>query len=550
MKLSNFSQMNFFTQEEETTVSIKKAATIAGVSTATIRNWIKTGYLVSRKPSQIVFSSLEKFQTEVAGVEKLNHRANKSKKDSHNQVVVLQKYLDTIKCSQNNLGGIGERYEQSLSDSYRNKEGIYYTPESVVNRLFVIPPNDITNATFCDPCCGSGNFIMHALNLGFMPENIYAFDIDPVAIELTKKRIFEYSGYTTRKVVLKDFLEVATNSRPPKFDYIFTNPPWGKKLKEDLKEEFSYRLRSGNSKDTSSLFYFACLNCLNDNGTLGLLLPEAFFNIAVYENARLSILHQTIKLLIDFGKPFKGLVTRAQGVILQKNIRHKTYEIKCVYSDSIHTRASNSFKSNPKHIFNMHCSRKEADVVSHLFEVPHITLANNAKWGLGIVTGNNKKYVVESLREGYMPVFKGADITPSGLKPPTAFIPKDTSKYQQVAPIGLYEAEDKLIYKFISSKLCFFYDDQQRYILNSANLLIPSKQFYVPAKILGQLLSSDFMNWLFTSIFHTHKVLRGDLEALPIHSQFLNLSIPFDESKYLINLGIERSNNGTYRIKT
>ena len=123
------------------------------------------------------------------------------------------------------------------------------------------------------------------------------------------------------------------------------------------------------------------------------------------------------------------------------------------------------------------------------------------------------------------------------------------SLYQQVAPLRIYEAKEKLVYKFISSRLCFFYDDKQRFFLNSANMLIPDESFPVSTKVLGELLSSDFMNWIFSRIFSTHRVLRGDLESLPIHSQFLKDVTSFDESDYMKKLSIAKGENGTYRIK-
>ena len=166
------------------------------------------------------------------------------------------------------------------------------------------------------------------------------------------------------------------------------------------------------------------------------------------------------------------------------------------------------------------------------------------------MTGNNEKFVVSAAKDGYIPVFKGSDISQNELKKPSSYIPSDLSQYQQVAPLTLYQAQEKLIYKFISSRLCFFCDTEQRFLLNSANILIPDEDFPVSTKILGKLLSSDFMNWIFTSIFNTHKVLRGDIESLPIFSQFLGDAIRFDEDKYLEQLHIKKTNNGTYRIKS
>ncbi len=148
-----------------------------------------------------------------------------------------------------------------------------------------------------------------------------------------------------------------------------------------------------------------------------------------------------------------------------------------------------------------------------------------------------------------MPVFKGTDITPNELKKPSSYIPSDLSQYQQVAPLKLYQAKEKLIYKFISSRLCFYYDTEQRFVLNSANFVIPDPDFPVSTKVLGELLSSDFMNWMFSSIFNTFKILRGDLEELPIYSQFLAGSSYFNEEQYIENLNIKKEQNGTYRIK-
>jgi site-specific DNA-methyltransferase (adenine-specific) len=42
------------------------------------------------------------------------------------------------------------------------------------------------------------------------------------------------------------------------------------------------------------------------------------------------------------------------------------------------------------------------------------------------------------------------------------------------------------------------------------------------AKQLAEIMNSDLTNWLFKQLFHTHKVLRGDLEVLPI---FTDLSL-------------------------
>jgi len=252
---------------------------------------------------------------------------------------------------------------------------------------------------------------------------------------------------------------------------------------------------------------------------------------------------------VDYDKAFKGLLTKAQAIILTNKPREQHDLVKCDKSGDSTQRSVRSFLSNPKAILNLYCDHESAATLDHLFSIPCIHLAEQASWGLGIVTGNNEKFVVSAAKEGYIPVFKGSDITQNEIKKPSSYIPSDLSQYQQVAPLSLYQAKEKLIYKFISSRLCFYHDTEQRFVLNSANVLIPDTDFPVSTKVLGELLSSDFMNWMFSSIFNTHKILRGDLEALPIYSQFLNGASCFNEEQYIEELNIKKEKNGTYRIK-
>ncbi|MBL4616477.1 MAG: hypothetical protein JKY46_02195 [Robiginitomaculum sp.] len=181
--------------------------------------------------------------------------------------------------------------------------------------------------------------------------------------------------------------------------------------------------------------------------------------------------------------------------------------------------------------------------------LPHDTLADHAKWGLGIVTGNNRKFIRHTNLPEHMPVYKGRDILKGSLKPPTNFIPRETSLYQQVPPLKLFLAKEKLIYKFISSNLCFYHDKDQSFFINSANMLILDKSFPISSKQLCDLLNSNIMNWFFRTMFETHKVLRSDLECLPIHTKFFENCHKFNEEDYLTYLGIVEDENGTFRIK-
>ncbi|MCG9874723.1 MAG: N-6 DNA methylase [Leptospiraceae bacterium] len=517
------------------------------VSTATIRNWIKTGYLNTRGKGLISKRSVELFQSEIAGKEKLHSRANKSQLDKHDHTQLSLSIPSLI--SEIRIDDLSDYYERTLSNSYRNQEGIYYTPSNIIQDMFkgITFHND---QTFLDPCCGTGNFLIEAIRNGVHPKNIYGFDTDPNAVMIARERIKHLFGYDSTNIKVGNFLEIYRKLELQNdfFDFVFTNPPWGKKILKSEKEYYSKLLNCGKSIDTTSLFLSASLKVLNSNGLLGFLIQEAFFNISTFENIRMISLEKTIPRIIDYDRPFKGLLTKAQAIILKNKPSRDDSLTLCETRNKQHIRHQSSFFKNPKKILNFWTTSEESEIISQIFSKNHVTLENNANWALGIVTGNNEKYCSTEQLPGYLPVYKGSDISKNKIKDPSTFIPPSFDLFQQVAPLEIYLSKEKLIYKFISNKLCFFHDDKQRYILNSANILIPNINV-ISCKDLSSLLNSEIMNWLFSNLFNTHKILRGDLESLPIHIEFFKEYGDFNESNYLEYLGIIKNPNGSYRVK-
>ncbi len=546
-------QSNLFKEVEILGFTIEIASKKANVSTATIRNWIKTGYLEMLSKGVITKDSFDNFMTNIAGKEKLNLRANKSlkedklPKDNLNNEKISNKINSFIEnFNRKNIDGekLGIEYENTLSNAYRNKEGIYYTPSWVVKDMFknIIIDNNIDNHfKFLDPCCGSGNFIIEAIKSGISPENVYGFDIDENAVFITKERIKQEFGFETPHIKVGDFLQEAfkLNEKGLFFDLILTNPPWGKKIDKENKEKFALKYGCGNSLDTTSLFMGASLHILKQVGILGFLVQEAFFNITTFEDIRKKISTKKILRFIDYDKAFKGLVTKAQTIIIE-NTNSISNEIECCLGDVTFKRSLDSFKQNPKMIFNFWANENETKVIEKLYATKHITLKQKATWALGIVTGNNERFCSDTEKENYVPIYKGSDITKNGLKEPKTFILNDFSNFQQVAPLKMYQAKEKLIYKFISSNLCFFCDTAQRFILNSANVCIPIN-INITNKQLTDLLNSEIINWLFNRLFSTHKVLRSDLELLPIHTDYFSEYSDFSENNYLDYLQITKT---------
>ena len=81
------------------------------------------------------------------------------------------------------------------------------------------------------------------------------------------------------------------------------------------------------------------------------------------------------------------------------------------------------------------------------------------------------------------------------------------------------------------------------YILSGVKNNKPSS---IASSIMGETtladyFNSDFATWLFNGLFHTHKILRGDLELMPIFSECNMPNNVFCEQRLLDYLGIDLS---------
>ena len=138
----------------------------------------------------------------------------------------------------------------------------------------------------------------------------------------------------------------------------------------------------------------------------------------------------------------------------------------------------------------------------------------HSQWALGIITGNNAKKLKTRAAQGLEKIYTGKDIGKYSLKNASRYIKYQRADFQQCAKDEFYRAKEKLVYKFVSSRLCFTYDDKQRLFLNSANILIPEVEGMSMKTVLA-FLNSSLFNFLYVKRFGDLKILKGNLMALP-----------------------------------
>ncbi len=403
-------------------------------------------------------------------------------------------------------------YQILLTEGEKNKKGVYYTPREVILELNELVDND--NIKFLDPACGTGNFLLSVADKIKNPENLFGIDIDPIACFITKiKLVIKFKSQKfVPQVYNFDFLndERLFQSYPleeHKFDIIATNPPWGAQLSY-IPESIRYFVRSGES---FSCFIIQANKYLAKDGICSFLLPVSMLNVALHKDVRKFILDNfNINKIAFLGKLFTGVLT---DVVMLNLSRKKGNNLVELSGKGIKGSISQHvFESNLNYNFTK-TNAEDVEILNKMYAIPHLTLEKSI-WGLGIVTGNNEKYILENPKEDFEEIYTGKEITPYFLLPAKKYIKYKREHFQQVAPDNIYRAKEKLLYKFISSKLTFAYDDSKSLVLNSANILIPVLEGYTIKETLA-FLNSSLFQFIYRKKFDEVKILKGNLLQLP-----------------------------------
>ncbi|MDR0703791.1 MAG: N-6 DNA methylase [Planctomycetaceae bacterium] len=400
----------------------------------------------------------------------------------------------------------GLLYQSLLTEGQKAAAGSYYTPSSIVREI--VKEYSTAQSSILDPACGTGQFLLEAANVVDDPNLLYGIDLDPFAVRLCRlnllrkfpDKIFEPKIYCAD--TLSDFHKTTLlethNTKVPEnyFDLVMTNPPWGGHLNPQRKTSLIKQFPQIISGETFSYFLIQASRFAKQGGYVSFLLPEAILNIKVHEDIRQHLCDTTQVLnVINLGRVFSGVFTP----VIRLDYCNKTPKQ----------------KQNAKQVFAVHQTNNDRCLLEKIDSFPQTTLKNCAQFALGIVTGNNEKHILTSPKPGSEPVFRGKDVAPFVLNPSKEYIIFVPEQFQQVAKENFYRAEEKLIYRFICKDIVFAYDNQKRLTLNSANILIPDVPNY-PMKALVAVLNSEVMRFVYRKKFDTIKVLRGNLEELPI----------------------------------
>lgn len=387
----------------------------------------------------------------------------------------------------------GALYQSLLTEGEKNSSGSYYTPEEIVRSM--TGEVDLSDGrSFLDPCCGSGSFFLE-LDCDD-PRRIWGCDRDEIAVFIAGVNLlikFKEHDFVPN-VFCADYLEGEFPHTG--FDYIVTNPPWGEK---------------NRSKESSTQFFLESFKYLKDKGSAVFLFPESVLSVKQHSEFRRKLLTQCrIRNIARCDIKFSGVMSRFSVVSAVKDIPEDyfTLEINGEKHKISVSQILNDKNNTIKYISNI-----DNEILEQISKNKKHDLSSSI-FALGIVTGDNKNKIKKSQFSGSVEVYSGKQLSRYFITETSAYFVYDPSNFQQCAPEEYYFSEEKLVYKFISGKPVFAYDNKKRLFLNSANILIP-KIPEMGIKTVLAFLDSELMTYFYRLKFSDIKVLKSNLCELP-----------------------------------
>lgn len=213
-------------------------------------------------------------------------------------------------------------YQDLVPEALRKNIGEFYTPEWLVNYVLNrtgYQGTSVLAKRFLDPCCGSGNFLIHAIarckhaaaqrnytsqqTANYILKNVIGFDLNPLAVIaarvnylLALSDLLPAGGRVEIPVYLVDAVSPAIGQA----NVIAGNPPWVRW--SDLPSDYRRRIQptccqfgilsrtpffGGNELDISGMIAYTVTDkWLADGGTLGFVITQVHFQAPSSEGFR------------------------------------------------------------------------------------------------------------------------------------------------------------------------------------------------------------------------------------------------------------------------
>lgn len=385
--------------------------------------------------------------------------------DMRYREIALNKFMEDY----NIKNDMGEVYFNKVLNNNKKVKGTVYTPYVIsdyIIRKTVKVENVIENPfiKICDPACGTGNILIplfhylkkiylenidvinknnniklniDTLNEHIIKNNIFGYDIDKTALQITKIELFKESGIYNYNIILKDFLVESCEN----VDVYIGNPPYiGHKDTEKSYIEYireKYKEVYKDKGDIHFCFFKKSIETLNSKGNIGFITSRYFLESKSAIDLRKYIRNNiNIMEIVDFYgvRPFKNVGIDPCIVFLTteeiesiKVVKPKNKEYNKRFLEYFNDENKGKiFFINKKELGEEYwqlLTKEERSIVKKIEEKSSLKLKDICNSHQGIITGCDKAFILNSkeIEENFIekdiikPWIKSTNITKNGV---------------------------------------------------------------------------------------------------------------------------------------
>ncbi|MGI6365155.1 MAG: TaqI-like C-terminal specificity domain-containing protein [Bacillota bacterium] len=418
---------------------------------------------------------------------------------------------------------LGQLYQKLRRIQEKKSLGQVFTPDHAVEAALALLGSGQPQRII-DPACGAGEFLLRAAR--YWPQaQILGVDIDPLALAVAKTRL-SLAGTPGVELVRGNALVLPLGGE---FDLVLGNPPWGGQLDPDHVPTSAI----SPGKVLNSFVYFLELaaRLLKPGGRMALVLPEAFLKVWSYKDARqwflanfhLIGLHYLPHLFKGYYAPAIILAAVRQpapspaGIPIwcQRGRRGEKFLYNALPGPAVQAQRININWRREMEILWSKCAKNAVYLREGQLGAPLPPGEAVVDFSMGIVTGDNRRFIRDKPLSGCLPLLTARDVMPFRVEPASRWLSYYPAKLQQVAPPEKYMVPAKIVYRFISREIIAAADYSGSLTLNNLNIIIPLRLPF-PLEYLLALLNSRLINTLYMYKFFTGKVLTRHLKQLPL----------------------------------
>jgi len=296
-------------------------------------------------------------------------------------------YLESIHLGNTDLDSKGRAFETFMGSFFRGDFGQYFTPRPIVK--FIVDTLPINNDSLVlDTSCGSGGFLLHALDKvrqqaneyygeksiqhykhwhDFAENNLFGIEINEQIARTAKMNMIIHDDGHTNVIATDGLLPIddikdkdgnitqkgiysLTQNKGfvyKSFDFIITNPPFGSSIKQTEQaymHQYGYAIKdidwlnpkskqaARDSQNTEILFIEQCHKFLAEGGYLAIVIPDGILTNSSLQYVRDGI-EEKYRIVAVVSMPQTAFQATGAGVkssvmFLKKHTAEATEQIK------------------------------------------------------------------------------------------------------------------------------------------------------------------------------------------------------------------------------